>query len=122
MERTFSSELKPRVWSVLQILVLLCNKEGECFPDVETIAARHSYGMPTVKWALDELVKAEYIVDSGSLDKCKNSDQISNSYIPYTLTCTALISRKTGVAEDRVLDELPVAQLESAFGGYLYQT
>ena len=32
MQRAFSSELKPRARLVLQVLVLHCNKEGECFP------------------------------------------------------------------------------------------
>lgn len=30
MERAFSSELRPRARLVLQVLVLHCNKEGEC--------------------------------------------------------------------------------------------
>ena len=31
MQRAFSSELKPRARLALQVLVLHCNKEGECF-------------------------------------------------------------------------------------------
>lgn len=34
MQRAFSSELKPRARLVLQVLVLHCNKEGECFPSI----------------------------------------------------------------------------------------
>lgn len=37
MQRAFSSELKPRARLVLQVLVLHCNKEGECFPSIKTI-------------------------------------------------------------------------------------
>ena len=40
MQRAFSSELKPRARLVLQVLVLHCNKEGECFPSIKTIAAK----------------------------------------------------------------------------------
>ena len=36
MERAFSSELRPRARLVLQVLVLHCNKEGECFPSIKT--------------------------------------------------------------------------------------
>lgn len=39
MERAFSSELRPRARLVLQVLVLHCNKEGECFPSIKTIPA-----------------------------------------------------------------------------------
>ena len=41
MQRAFSSELKPRARLVLQVLVLHCNKEGECFPSIKTIAAKY---------------------------------------------------------------------------------
>ena len=60
MERAFSSELRPRARLVLQVLVLHCNKEGECFPSIKTIAAKCGYGISTVKRALDELVEAGY--------------------------------------------------------------
>ena len=43
MQRAFSSELKPRARLVLQVLVLHCNKEGECFPSIKTIAAKCGY-------------------------------------------------------------------------------
>ena len=49
MQRAFSSELKPRARLVLQVLVLHCNKEGECFPSIKTIAAKCGYGVSTVK-------------------------------------------------------------------------
>ena len=62
MERAFSSELRPRARLVLQVLVLHCNKEGECFPSIKTIAAKCGYGISTVKRALDELVEAGYII------------------------------------------------------------
>ena len=57
MQRAFSSELKPRARLVLQVLVLHCNKEGECFPSIKTIAAKCGYGISTVKRALDDLCK-----------------------------------------------------------------
>ena len=40
MQRAFSSELKPRARLVLQVLVLHCNKEGECFPSI-TVSYTH---------------------------------------------------------------------------------
>ena len=103
MQRAFSSELKPRARLVLQVLVLHCNKEGECFPSIKTIAAKCGYGVSTVKRALDELVKAGYIVKQARFDERKNGGQTSNLYtadrpaisIPYALTCPALTSRKT---------------------------
>ena len=61
MERAFSSELRPRARLVLQVLVLHCNKEGECFPSIKTIAAKCGYGVSTVKRALDDLCKAELL-------------------------------------------------------------
>ena len=66
MERAFSSELRPRARLVLQVLVLHCNKEGECFPSIKTIAAKCGYGISTVKQA--------------RFDKRKNGGQTSNLY------------------------------------------
>ena len=80
MQRAFSSELKPRARLVLQVLVLHCNKEGECFPSIMTIAAKCGYGVSTVKRALDELVKAGYIVKQARFDERKNGGQTSNLY------------------------------------------
>ena len=80
MERAFSSELRPRARLVLQVLVLHCNKEGECFPSIKTIAAKCGYGVSTVKRALDELVKAGYIVKQARFDERKNGGQTSNLY------------------------------------------
>lgn len=80
MERVFSSELRPRARLVLQVLVLHCNKEGECFPSIKTIAAKCGYGVSTVKRALDELVEAGYIVKQARFDERKNGGQTSNLY------------------------------------------
>lgn len=80
MERAFSSELRPRARLVLQVLVLHCNKEGECFPSIKTIAAKCGYGISTVKRALDELVKAGYIIKQARFDERKNGGQTSNLY------------------------------------------
>lgn len=80
MERAFSSELRPRARLVLQVLVLHCNKEGECFPSIKTIAAKCGYGISTVKRALDELVEAGYIVKQARFDERKNGGQTSNLY------------------------------------------
>lgn len=80
MQRAFSSELKPRARLVLQVLVLHCNKEGECFPSIKTIAAKCGYGVSTVKRVLDELVKAGYIVKQARFDERKNGGQTSNLY------------------------------------------
>ena len=79
MERAFSSDLRPRARLVLQILILHCNKEGECFPSIKTIAAKCGYGISTVKRALDELVKAGYIVKEARFDERKNGGQTSNN-------------------------------------------
>lgn len=80
MERAFSSELRPRARLVLQVLVLHCNKEGECFPSIKTIAAKCGYGISTVKRALDELVVAGYIIKQARFDERKNGGQTSNLY------------------------------------------
>lgn len=80
MERAFSSELRPRARLVLQVLVLHCNKEGECFPSIKTIAAKCGYGISTVKRALDELVEASYITKQARFDERKNGGQTSNLY------------------------------------------
>ena len=93
MERAFSSGLKPRARLVLQVLVLHCNKEGECFPSIKTIAAKCGYGVSTVKRALDELVKAGYIVKQARFDDVRTAARPATS-IPYALTCPALTSRK----------------------------
>lgn len=95
MERAFSSELRPRARLVLQVLVLHCNKEGECFPSIKTIAAKCGYGVSTVKRALDELVKAGYIVKQARFDERKNGGQTSNLYtlcaeVPQQSTKTEL--------------------------------
>ena len=90
MQRAFSSELKPRARLVLQVLVLHCNKEGECFPSIKTIAAKCGYGVSTVKRALDELVKAGYIVKQARFDERKNGGQTSNL---YTLCSDLLLCR-----------------------------
>ena len=106
MQRAFSSELKPRARLVLQVLVLHCNKEGECFPSIKTIAAKCGYGVSTVKRALDELVKAGYIVKQARFDERKNGGQTSNL---YTL-CSDLLCPD----EDDSSDESPAVQPESA--------
>ena len=114
MQRAFSSELKPRARLVLQVLVLHCNKEGECFPSIETIAAKCGYGVSTVKRALDELVKAGYIVKQARFDERKNGGQTSNL---YTL-CSDLLCpdepENAPVLEDDASDESPAVQPESA--------
>lgn len=80
MDRVFSSELRPRARLVLQVLVLHCNKEGECFPSIKTIATKCGYGISTVKRALSELVEAGYIKKQARFDKRKNGGQTSNLY------------------------------------------
>lgn len=94
MQRAFSSELKPRARLVLQVLVLHCNKEGECFPSIKTIAAKCGYGVSTVKRALDELVKAGYIVNRPGLTSVRTAARPATSIL-YALTYSALTSRKT---------------------------
>ena len=114
MQRAFSSELKPRARLVLQVLVLHCNKEGECFPSIKPIAAKCGYGVSTVKRALDELVKAGYIVKQARFDERKNGGQTSNL---YTL-CSDLLCpdepENAPVLEDDASDESPAVQPESA--------
>lgn len=82
MERAFSSELRPRARLVLQVLVLHCNKEGECFPSIKTIAAKCGYGISTVKRALDELVEAGYIIKQARFDERKTAARPATS-IPF---------------------------------------
>ena len=114
IQRAFSSELKPRARLVLQVLVLHCNKEGECFPSIKAIAAKCGYGVSTVKRALDELVKAGYIVKQGRFDERKNGGQTSNLYtLCSDLPCTDE-PENAPVPEDDSSDESPAVQPESA--------
>ena len=114
MQRAFSSELKPRARLVLQVLVLHCNKEGECFPSIKTIAAKCGYGVSTVKRALDQLVKAGYIVKQARFDERKNGGQTSNLYtLCSDLPCTDE-PENAPVPEDDSSDESPAVQPESA--------
>ena len=114
MERAFSSGLKPRARLVLQVLVLHCNKEGECFPSIKTIAAKCGYGVSTVKRALDELVKAGYIVKQARFDERKNGGQTSNLYtLCSDLPCPDE-PENVPVPEDDAFDEPPAVQPESA--------
>ena len=114
MQRAFSSELKPRARLVLQVLVLHCNKEGECFPSIKTIAAKCGYGVSTVKRALDELVKAGYIVKQARFDERKNGGQTSNLYtLCSDLPCPDE-PEKAPVLGDNAPDEPPAVQPESA--------
>lgn len=107
MQRAFSSELKPRARLVLQVLVLHCNKEGECFPSIKTIAAKCGYGVSTVKRALDELVKAGYIVKQARFDERKNGGQTSNLYtLCSDLPCPDE-PENAPVLEDDASDESP---------------
>ena len=113
MQRAFSSELKPRARLVLQVLVLHCNKEGECFPSIKTIAAKCGYGVSTVKRALDELVKAGYIVKQARFDERKNGGQTSNLYtLCSDLPCPGE-PENAPVPEDDASDESPVVQPEN---------
>ena len=114
MQRAFSSELKPRARLVLQVLVLHCNKEGECFPSIKTIAAKCGYGVSTVKRALDELVKAGYIVKQARFDERKNGGQTSNLYtLCSDLPCPDE-PENAPMPEDDASDESPAVQSESA--------
>ena len=114
MQRAFSSELKPRARLVLQVLVLHCNKEGECFPSIKTIAAKCGYGVSTVKRALDELVKAGYIVKQARFDERKNGGQTSNLYtLCSDLPCPDE-PEQSPVPEDDASDDSPAVQTASA--------
>lgn len=82
--------------------------------NIKTIAAKCGYGVSTVKRALDELVKAGYIVKQARFDECKNGGQTSNL---YTL-CSDLLCpdepENAPVLEDDASDESPAVQPESA--------
>ena len=78
MERAFSSELRPRARLVLQVLVLHCNKEGECFPSIKTIAAKCGYGISTVKRALHDLERHGYLKNAPR--QRANGSSTSNLY------------------------------------------
>lgn len=90
--------------------VLDCEEEQ----DIKTIAAKCGYGVSTVKRALDELVKAGYIVKQARFDERKNGGQTSNL---YTLCSDLLCPDKpenAPVLEDDASDESPAVQPESA--------
>lgn len=113
MEKAFSSKLKPRARLVLQVLVLHCNKEGECFPSIKTIAAKCGYGVSTVKRALDELVDAGYIVKQARFDERKNGGQTSNLYtLCSDLPCSDE-PKNAPMSEDDASNESPAVQADS---------
>ena len=76
----FQSQLKPRARLVLNCLIYHCNKNGECFPALKTIAAECGYGLTTVKRALNDLVDAGYITKQARFDERKHGGQTSNLY------------------------------------------
>lgn len=80
IKRAFQSDLKPRARLVLNCLVLHCNKDGECFPSIKTIAAECGYGASTVKRALSDLLESGYIEKQARFDERKNGGQTSNFY------------------------------------------
>lgn len=83
-------------------------------PRLSCLAAKCGYGVSTVKRALDELVKAGYIVKQARFDERKNGGQTSNL---YTL-CSDLLCpdepENAPVLEDDASDESPAVQPESA--------
>ncbi|KNY29495.1 helix-turn-helix domain-containing protein [Pseudobacteroides cellulosolvens] len=81
MTNAFQSDLKPRARLVLNCLALHCNKDGQCFPSIRTIARECGYSVNTVKRALDDLVKAGFVVKEARFDKeRKHGGQTSNLY------------------------------------------
>lgn len=81
MTNAFQSDLKPRARLVLNCLALHCNKDGHCFPSIRTIARECGYSVNTVKRALDDLVKAGFVVKEARFDKeRKHGGQTSNLY------------------------------------------
>jgi len=81
MTNAFQSDLKPRARLVLNCLALHCNKEGQCFPSIKTIARECGYSVNTVKRALDDLVKAGFITKEARFDtERKHGGQTSNLY------------------------------------------
>lgn len=101
MERAFSSELRPRARLVLQVLVLHCNKEGECFPSIKTIAAKCGYGISTVKRALDELVEAGYIIKQARFDERKTAARPA-TFIPFALRHRNRLCRSSPQSRNRL--------------------
>ena len=78
------------------------------------VAAKCGYGVSTVKRALDELVKAGYIVKQARFDERKNGGQTSNLYtLCSDLPCPDE-PEKAPVPEDDASDESPAVQPESA--------
>ena len=72
------------------------------------------YGVSTVKRALDELVKAGYIVKQARFDERKNGGQTSNLYtLCSDLPCPDE-PENAPVPEDDASDESPAVQPESA--------
>jgi hypothetical protein len=82
MVNAFQSDLKPRARLVLQCLALHCNKDGQCFPAIKTIARECGYSVNTVKRALGDLVEAGFVVKEARFDKeRKHGGQTSNLYV-----------------------------------------
>lgn len=81
MTNAFQSDLKPRARLILNCLALHCNKDGQCFPSIKTIAKECGYSVNTVKRALDDLVKAGFITKEPRFDtERKHGGQTSNLY------------------------------------------
>ena len=102
MERAFSSELRPRARLVLQVLVLHCNKEGECFPSIKTIAAKCGYGISTVKRALDELVEAGYIIKQARFERAQKRRPDQQPFIPFALRHRNRLCRSSPQSRNRL--------------------
>lgn len=71
-------ELSPRAKSVLIYLKDHANKQGTCWPGINTIAAGVSLSRSTVKRALDDLTKAG-LVEKSSRQR-ENGGATSNLY------------------------------------------
>lgn len=117
IQRAFQSDLKPRARLVLNCLVLHCNKDGECFPSIKTIAAECGYGTSTVKRALCDLLEAGYIEKQARFDERKKGGQTSNLYTllvkqdepeqtPVPLTTVPMT---TPVPDGNITEEIAVA-------------
>ena len=71
-------ELSPRAKSVLIYLKDHANKQGTCWPGINTIAAGVSLSRSTVKRAMDDLVKAGLVERSSRWRE--NGSLTSNLY------------------------------------------
>lgn len=75
----YASDLPPRATAVFLYLYQRCNKDDSCFPSIRTICSDMNLSRSTVKRALNDLIKAGFIIKEARYRE--NGGNSSNLYI-----------------------------------------